>query len=133
MEEGVRAKKGYSIWSLLVITGLIAVWTVVPSWINLEAVRDNLNDLFFIGHQLVLWIACSVLIWIACQKRKVVAFICFLIIATAWGPAVVALGEEMSNVGYVAPNRTYEALAKVGLANHYQSFYSAMSRIFGYE
>ena len=133
MAEGGKAKKGYSISSLLLITGLFAVWTVIPKCINLEAVRDNLNELFFVGHQLVLWIACSVLIWMASHKRKPVAFFCSLVIIAAWGPAVVELAEDMSNVGYIAPNYTHEALAKVGLAEHYQRFYRAVSLTFGYD
>lgn len=62
-----------------------------------------------------------------------VAIFCFWIIVIAWGPAVLALAEDMSNVGYVAPNHTHEALAKVGLADLYQAFYGTVSRVFGYE
>lgn len=46
---------------------------------------------------------------------------------------LLALAEDMSNVGYVAPNHTHEALAKVGLADLYQAFYGTVSRGFGYE
>lgn len=113
--------------------GFCAAWIAMPRLINLEGVKDNLEDVFFIGHQLMLWISCSVLIWLSCQKRRLVAYICSLIICIAWGPIVIMTAEEVSNGGYVEPNRTHEVLTEIGLARPYQSFYRAVSWTFGYD
>ncbi len=53
MEEGVKVKRGYSIWSLLVLTTLIAVVLAIPRRIASGRV---LFSFFILSHQVSLWL-----------------------------------------------------------------------------
>lgn len=67
MEAGVKSK-GYSIWSLMVIMTLLAVWLAVPRRWEFE--RRYL-ELFIVFHQLMLWLLVGSLIWNVTGRKRI--------------------------------------------------------------
>ncbi len=54
-KELTAPKRGYSIWSLLVIMTLLAVWMAIPRTVSLGKWPESVLVFFIVFHQLTLW------------------------------------------------------------------------------
>ncbi len=61
MEEGVKAERRYSIWALLVIMTLLAVWLALLKQWKTNGLSAYQMAVCFTCHQLWLWILVGIL------------------------------------------------------------------------
>ena len=126
MEEGVNAKGSYSIWSLMLIMTVLAVWLGIP--------RQSVNGrtygaaLFFTSHQIAGWILVSKFIWAVTGKRRIVFGILMAVVLVAWLPALLVTVTEPFSGDLFVQN----VLARVGVIKAYAAFYDCLDRLFGY-
>lgn len=139
MEEGVtnsteaaevsESKRGYSIWSLLVIMTLLAVLLAIP-----KPTSASIGGLFyalFVGcHQIALWILFGTLVWMILGKRRSVIVIECLVLLIVWGPLFGIIAEDLIYArrdGFVRGG-----LKLFGLFDAYGQLYDWIFRTFGY-
>lgn len=109
------AKKGYSIWSLLVIITLLAVWMAIPRRITSESLGI---PLFFLCHQLALWVLIGVSLWLVLGRRIWVLLIVVAVIVLMWTPITMAVVESALTGNRV--NTLGERLVNsIGLRDYY--------------
>ena len=127
MEEGVKMK-GYSIWSLLLIMTLLAVWMAVPRKLSSGQWSAFVLDFFFLLHQLSLWSLASSMIWLITAKRYDVLFVCAGATLLFWGPLLFMLIERR-----LFGSEIVELLVNgSGWGYVVEPFYRAVARGFGY-
>ena len=139
MEEGVIdskdtaeasvKKKGYSIWSLMVIMTLVAVWLAVPRNLSNGIWRVWFLDLFIAAHQIVLWSMIASLIWIVSGKRRGVAYLLTVVVVLAWAPLLIVSLERAC----LHTNYALGLMYRIGLMQGLGVFYDSVTHGFGYE
>ena len=129
MEAGVT-KKSYSIWSLLVIVTLLAVWLAVPRAWNLPGVDNIQEEFFFLCHQVVLWCTVFVFIWLSLGRRRLVLWLCMGLLVLAWGPLCLWLMEAVIRDRY--DGVVDQALHGSGLYDPYSTLYGTLHENLGY-
>ena len=124
-----ETKKGYSIWSLLVIMTLIAVWLAIPTTLSLGKWPDTVLGFFILFHQITLWTLIASIIWLFTGRRRVVLYLLTGIITVFWGPFVLVAFERcLFKSEYVAG-----LLVRTGLSDVLDPVYSAIYEVFSYE
>ncbi len=123
------AKKGYSIWSLMVIMTLLAVWLAIP---RRATIRDfNLpGQYFFVFHQVTLWTIVGAAIWLLSGCRKLVAVAFGIAILIVWTPIFWTL-SEIALTGKVGASVAF--MDYIGLTKVYTRIYDTIGWAFGYE
>ncbi len=128
-EDNGQPKQGYSIWSLLVITTLLAILLAMP-----KPTRDFgpvLHIFLSASHQVALWVLCGRLIWMLLGKRRSVLIIESIVVLIVWGPLFAAITED------VLGGRNNHALVRtvlgtLGLYDAYGELYEWIFKTFGY-
>ena len=127
MEAGVT-KKSYSIWSVLVIMTLLAVWFAIPRRTTAE--HFNLaSQYFFVLHQVTLWMIIGVLCWLLSGRRKLVAIAFGIAIVVVWTPIFWTLCE-IAYSGKVGASVAF--MDYIGLTAIYTRIYDTIGWAFGY-
>ncbi len=126
MEEGV--KKGYPIWSLLVIMTLLAVWLAIPRRWSFSVMDQYSMMWFFLIHQVALWTLMFGLAWILLCKRRLVLYLLLCVLMVLWVPQAVFTAE----LQFTGTSVTWRLLESVGLAEIYSEFVTLTFLRFGY-
>lgn len=96
-------QKGFSIWSLMLIMTLLAVWLAVPRHSECFDIDvDNNSLLLFCLHQVFLWSTIAALVWLL-TKRRVILAVEIAILLIVWGPLLAALFEDQVLGAYNHP------------------------------
>lgn len=121
-------KDRYSIWSLLVVMTLLAVWLAVPRRISVGQWPDFLLLMFVMVHQLALWVIVAYVLWVVSSKRRFVLYALATLIFVLWAPIVGMICEqELLGSDYI---RAW--LYRSGLHYLLGPFYNAIFEAFGY-
>lgn len=91
--DGAAPRRGNSIWSMLVIMTLLAVWLAVPRHSALFAAQSNSGAFYWMAHQLLLWMALAVTIWLLLGKRRILMYAFATVFGVAWTPLAICLLE----------------------------------------
>ena len=126
--KSVVAKRGYSIWSLLVIMTLLAVVLAIPKS-TLVDFSPVIRALFMGCHQFALWVLVGTLIWMLLGKRRVVLLLESIVFVVVWGPLFAVVMENLIGGNH---RITRTALESLGLFDHYGQLYTWISSTFGY-
>ncbi len=122
-------KKGYSIWSLLVIMTLLALWLAVPRTLSNGILPVWFSELFIAAHQIVLWSMISGLIWFASGKSRSIAYLLTGVVVLPWAPLlIVSLERGCFDTAYALG-----LMNRLGLMQVLGAFYDLVSHGFGYE
>lgn len=122
-------KGGYSIWSLLVIMTLLAVWMAIPRTLSLGKWPDTVLVFFILFHQITLWALIASVIWLVTGRRRVVLYLLTGIITIFWGPfMLVAVERSLFKSEHVSA-----FLVRTGLADVLDPLHSAIYEVFNYE
>lgn len=122
------AKKGYSIWSLMVIMTLLAVLLALPK--PTRAYGPLLHVFLAASHQIALWGLFGRMIWMLLGKRRSVLIFEAILVVIVWGPLFAIIAEDVisgSRQGVVRG-----VLKAVGLFDGYGAMYQWIFRTFGY-
>ncbi len=130
------SKKGYSIWSLLVIMTFLAVWLAVPRNFSRWTI-SGMNPTFFsmcctLCHLALLWLLVGVVVWRLTGKRRYVLYLESTLAILFWLPILLAFVEGMfTDAGDHPMLRTM--MSGLGLYQGYIDFYDKLYGWFGYE
>lgn len=125
-----EAHKGYSIWSLMVLTTLLAVVLAMPKRVLDSSWPGAIRALYVGCHQVAIWVLVGTLIWMLLGKRRIVLGIEIVVVLIVWGPLFLAVAENLSGSHKNAILRG--ALEPFGLFDAYGKFYEWMFQAFGY-
>lgn len=136
MEEGLKAKKGYSIWSLFMIMTLLAVWLALPRHFSQWTIA-GVNPTFFsmcctLCHLALLWLLLGTLFWMLAGMRRLVVYFVAMAALLFWTPIVLAFIEGLFTDAGDHP-RLRAVMSAVGLYQGYIDFYDKLYGWFGYE
>ena len=121
-------KRGYSIWSLLVIMTLLAVLLAIPK--PTSANIGALLHAIFVGcHQVALWVLFGTLVWMILGKRRSVLFVECLVLVVVWGPLFAVIAEDLISDRHTVVRGTLETF---GLFDAYGKMYEWIFKTFGY-
>lgn len=129
-------KKGYSIWSLLVIMTLLAVWLAMPRHFSRWTIA-GLDPTFFsmcctLCHLASLWLLLGNLVWLLAGRSRLVLSIGTVVALLFWGPIVLAFLEGLCTDAGDHP-RLRAAMSALGLYQGYVDFYDRLYGWLGYE
>lgn len=122
MEERVN-KKGYSIWSLLVVMTLLAVWLAVPRTLSIGKLPEIFLVFFIVLHQITFWVLIGCVIGLVSGRLRV-AIGLLVVIPTIFG--VLATAER-----YLFHSEYVSAWTlQTGLVDVLQPIYKAIAEAF---
>lgn len=129
-------KKGCSIWSLLVIMTLLAVWLALPrqfsqlNFAGISPVRFSLVCALY--HHGLLWILVGMLITNITGKLRLLLYLWYAIVLVYWGPLFAAFIEgNLNPTGDHPLLRT--AMSSIRLYDVFVNVYVLVYERFGYE
>lgn len=120
--------KGCSIWSLLVIMTLLAVWMAIPRRITSHAYPVHV---FFIGHQIALWLVVGIGLWLVLGKRTLLLVTILAAIVIVWLPIGLSV-IETALTGTVGNTKCEQFVRYLGLHGFYTFVYRGLFTGLGY-
>ncbi len=124
-EAGVKAKKSYSIWSLLMITTLLAVLvSQFPRTVCRKFYHPTTLE-YFVTHQLMIWTSIAIAVWMLAGRRLWIAYLLVTLMALLWTP--IALDA------YTNSTLHYPFLQRCGVRRLYTDFYRELRVRLNYE
>lgn len=124
------SKGGFSIWSLLVIMKLLAVWMAVPRRITAPHMPLSAM-LFFLCHQMTFWWLIAAAAWLLLGKRKWVTLTFGALIVLVWTPITMVV-VEMAFTGNQVNTLGERLVRSTGLGEEYSFVFRSIFTGLGY-
>lgn len=119
------AKRGYSIWSLLVIITLVAVLvSPFPRTVCRKFYHPTSLE-YFVTHQLIIWTSIAIAVWMLAGRRLWIAYLLVALMTLLWTPIALE--------AYTNSTLHYPLLQRCGVRWLYNDFYRELRVRLNYE